>query len=513
MKKIIAILLAVAMFSLMLVGCSSDSKDNENSDTNQNTSTTAKPDVKGEMFDAGNVRVLVPEGWKAFPQKDAFSDDGAMDPDVIYISKGAKSDLDMMSHPAIRIDYYGVDREMMGGLKDWYSDTEDLKPMQCGPYKWEGFTTTDYDLMAILVAVDGVHEYQATVYLEVDGQSIDLNDKDVQAILATVEPSDGSGSASSGAAAETVVDADFSWWNDDWYGWWCIKNGTGAYEPASEIAWDAYAEIEVYNDNTGRVTLWDTGTAKSDPLIVAYDITFDEGLSDKGSLTSKRVVVFPGGAWNNGMEAVTMDERSTGWTIDPAISTVSHFDNMIEIVGHYESPENANDSFDYFIYLRPWGTLWEDVRSGDTSGCIYKDMMPLYYDNWYVSLLNLGYERPTSSFQEGIDVINDYIASQNTDSSAAGALDPAAKAGADGKVDMMTLKAGLQWCKDNAEYTTPYDEIAAQFGVHGKSVESLFENRTIYRWWATEEAYVQITFAIAEDGSETWNVTQYDGID
>jgi len=68
------------------------------------------------------------------------------------------------------------------------------------------------------------------------------------------------------------------------------------------------------------------------------------------------------------------------------------------------------------------------------------------------------------------------------------------------------------WIKENASYDMPYEEIAAQFGVHGKQKESFFENNTIYRWWATEDAYVQITFTLGSDGTELWNVTQYDGI-
>jgi len=259
------------------------------------------------------------------------------------------------------------------------------------------------------------------------------------------------------------------------------------------------------------VTIWDTGTSRDKAMIIAYDITYEPGISNLGRLISGRVDFFPYSRWNNGEEAVTMSEREVGWTVDPADSTVSHFENMLEITGHYESPENPADSFDYYIYLRPWGTLWDDVRNGSTEGCLYKDMMPIYHDNWYISLLNLGYERPVSTFQEGIDIINDYLANQSG-GGGGGTLDPAAKEGADGKVDMATLKAALAWCKENASYSTPYDEIAAQFGVHGKQKESFFENNTIYRWWATEDAYVQITFTLGSDGTELWNVTQYDGI-
>ncbi|MBQ4347077.1 MAG: hypothetical protein IJC39_01350, partial [Firmicutes bacterium] len=473
MKKFFALALAGIMCAAMLKACGGDDSPTttERQESTRPTSSADDipeielPELSGEYFDAGNVRAIVPEGWKAFPQSDLFSDEeGVMDPDVITICKGGETDLDVLTKPGVRIDYYGPDTQMGGGLKDWYDNTEDLAPIKSGPYTWEGFTTTDYDLMAILVTEDGAHQYQATVYLETDDGTISLEDEDVLAILASVAPSDGSAGIGGYTAEAEEVLADYSWWDDDWYGWWALKNGTGIYESLNEqgFACDAYAEIEVYNDNTGRVTVWDMLTTKDDPMIYAYDITFEEGASEKGRMTSDRVVFFPSGVWN-GRTVGTMDEREIGWLVDPAESTVSHFENMIEITGHFESPENPEDSFDYYIYLRPWGMLWDDVREGNTEGCIYSDMMPLNYDDWYISLINLGHERPVSSFNEGAQIINDYIASVESGGTggSANALDPAAKAGADGKVDMATLKTALAWIKENASYDMPYEEIAA----------------------------------------------------
>jgi len=221
---------------------------------------------------------------------------------------------------------------------------------------------------------------------------------------------------------------------------------------------------------------------------------------------------FYGNTWVEQLAVAQMPMEENSWKVDPENSTVSHFENMIEIAGHYASPANPSDSFDYYIYLRPWGTLWEDVRNGDTSGCLYKDMMPLYHDNWYVSLLNLGYESPVPSFQEGIDIINNYLANQNS-GTAGSALSSADKATADGKVDMETLKRCLPLCKKDRTYSTTYDEIAAWFGVHGRTEKSLFEGKSIYRWLSDDDNYIQITFDIHEDGSETWNVTQWNGIE
>ena len=67
----------------------------------------------------------------------------------------------------------------------------------------------------------------------------------------------------------------------------------------------------------------------------------------------------------------------------------------------------------------------------------------------------------------------------------------------------------------DTSYSTSYEEVAAQFGVHGHLEDCPFEGKTIYRWWAEDEMehYIKITFDVHEDGSETWNVTQWDGID
>jgi len=538
MKKIFALILALILCAGMLTGCGggnkpadSNSKPNipakleESSSTANapvttptNTPAVAVPNVPGSIYSTGTVQALVPEGWAAFPQKDILSDvPGAIDEDVINICKGGQSEDDLLSKPFVRIDYYGPGEEMSGGLKEWYSQTEDLAPLQCGPYTWEGFTTTDYGLMAVLCAEDGEHQYQASIYMEVEGQSISLEDEDVQAILASVSPADSASVGNTGnsgsSAPVTETSGGSDWWAGYWYGWWAIKNGSGIYQDPSDkgIVWDTFAEIQTDGAEHGHITIWDTETSKSFALI-SGEVTFEPN-EKNGVMVLNYGTFFYGNTWLEGWPVAQMELNEEAWRVDPENSTVSHFEDMIEITGHYVSPQNPQDSFDYYIYLRPWGTLWDDVRNGDTSACLYKDMMPLYHDNWYVSLVNLGYEGPTNSFGEGIDIINDYLANQGGSSGSGSALDPAGKAGADGKVDMETLKRCLPFCKTERSYSTTYDEIAAQFGVHGKKIESLFEGKAIYRWLVDDDNYIQITFDIHEDGSETWNVTQLIGID
>ena len=301
---------------------------------------------------------------------------------------------------------------------------------------------------------------------------------------------------------ETDTAGEYDWWAKEWYGWWAIKNGTGIYQEPSDlnIVWDAYAEIQTNGEDLGHLTIWDTETSKSFALI-SGEVYFEPG-GENGVMVLRSGTFFYGNTWLASFPVAQMPMEEDALSVDPENSTVSHFEEMIEIIGHYVSPENPDDSFDYYIYLRPWGTLWEDVRNGDTTGCLYSDMMPIYYDDWYVPLLNLGYEHPVSSFEEGIEILSGRMNGISAD-----------KAGADGIVDLETLKRCLPLCKTERTYSTTYEEIAAWFGVHGRPENSPFEGKSIYRWLADDNNYIEITFDIHEDGSETWNITQWRGIE
>ena len=60
------------------------------------------------------------------------------------------------------------------------------------------------------------------------------------------------------------------------------------------------------------------------------------------------------------------------------------FDDVICIGGYYE---NGEDEFYYEIYLRPWGTYWDDVDASS---------LPDYYDSWYLPLIEAGESMPGS---------------------------------------------------------------------------------------------------------------------
>ena len=391
MRRVFAIALCVLMV-FSLTAC----RDEE-------SPKSKKDKIRGEYFDAGNVKAFVPEGWKAFPVMDAFADE-EVDPDALLIIKGGETDLDIFTKPYLRIDFYGENNQMMGGLEDFYDETQPVEPMALGTHLWQGFTTTDYDgVMAILWSEEDPLQFQVSIQLELeDGQKISLQDKEVQKILESIAASDGTlGGPAQEPTNQTTTKPQVSYdnWEGDWYGWWCITSGGGVYTDFKNIAWDTYAHITV-DGTRGSLWLWDTETAWEDPLLAAgADLTETTMVLTDG-------VFFNCNQWlDDGVENVPMDVPNGSWDVDLECSSVSHFANMIELSGTYEDPNDPDNYFVFYIYLRPWGTRWEDVQNGDTSGCIYSDMMPIYYSDWYLPLLEKGYEGLPSSYDRGLDLL------------------------------------------------------------------------------------------------------------
>ena len=510
MKKLIAWLLAAMLLASMLAGCGKEGPSLQE-DIRQQSQTAApeKPEEApeeapaGELYDAGNVVVLVPTGWKAFPDVDVFAEEeGTMNPDVLNVSKGGQTEADLFTKPYVRINYFGPSIQMMEPDSDWYENVVDIEPFTAGEHEWIGFSCESLGTpLAILWCEEGAVQYQATLTLGTGSDAISPEDADVRAILASVTPSD-PGAASVEAEPEIEAPAPVqtdSFWDGQWYGWWCIQDGTGAYEKFNSIAWDAYAEIEDYADGTGYITLWDTETTKDAPLVRGY-VNFDED----NVLTTEYCTFYDSGSWlPDVVDVVPMDFYD--WSVDPANSSVSQFDHMVEISGYYADPENAENTMFYYIYLRPWGMHWEDVRGGDTSGCLYSDMMPVLYDDWYLPLWHMGVETLPASIGDGFALI------EGGASEEAEPFD-----GEPGEMALEELKEALAWVKSNQSYDNTYEQIVEGIGVPGLYVDEFENNGKVfcrYRWIADEENRITITFEKHEDGTLTWNVTAWDGLD
>ena len=186
-------------------------------------------------------------------------------------------------------------------------------------------------------------------------------------------------------AADTNTDAapdPAAYWAGNWYGWHVVTDASEDLQYLKDTAWDACARIRVRED-TGVLTVWDTET---DPgaFLLRANVAFSAGTTDAGRRTAGT--------------GVYLDcDLTDGLLCDPGALEVQALAHMILISGH---AEDENGSWVRFrLYLRPWGMDWEDVRAGDTSGCLYSSILPPDYDSWYAPLLAQGDTNMPDSFE------------------------------------------------------------------------------------------------------------------
>ena len=178
-------------------------------------------------------------------------------------------------------------------------------------------------------------------------------------------------------AADEAADPDAdtepdyaAYWAGDWYGWHVVTDASEELQYLKDTAWDACARLRVRGD-TGTLSVWDTETA-SGKLLCRAKVAFSPGASNAGRMTAD--------------SGTYLDcDLTDGLLCDPGASEVQAFDHMICISGRAEDENGGWVRFRF--YLRPWGMDWEDVRTGNTSGCLYRNMLPPDYDSWYVPLL------------------------------------------------------------------------------------------------------------------------------
>lgn len=172
---------------------------------------------------------------------------------------------------------------------------------------------------------------------------------------------------------------DYAWWEGDWYGWWTSATGGGKYQGVDGSAWDACAQIEVYSDGTGYIELWD----QDGDYVIEGEVSFGTGLGSKGCMVGKSVTFL-------GYEL-----DANAWTADPVDANCAGFDKLFCISARFTDPDNPEDWLEYYVYMRPWGTRWEDIEDGDTSDMLYPgDMLPLNYVDWYLPLIEAGKSMP-----------------------------------------------------------------------------------------------------------------------
>lgn len=180
----------------------------------------------------------------------------------------------------------------------------------------------------------------------------------------------------SAAAEAGELDSMEQWWDGGWYGWWRISNAQGEWLILDGLWYDCCASIGFEKDGTAQLIIWDEDCSAQEPMAqVSLEVSGENGLGEMGGAVS-----LDGYFW--------LDELSQGeWSINPVLYI---YDDLICVEnGHYQ---DEGGSFDYEIYLRPWGRVWDDIEAAEP------DKLPYYYYDWYLPLVQAQADMP--------DVIN-----------------------------------------------------------------------------------------------------------
>lgn len=152
----------------------------------------------------------------------------------------------------------------------------------------------------------------------------------------------------------------------DLYGWWSVENGEGQWSAMDGLWYDCCAELCADGAGGALLRFWDEDGSREKPMA---EVNFS--IDGNGVLTS-----LGGYFWQS-------DIQAGEWILDPERSP---FEDMLCLEnGRYQGAEG---SYDYRFYLRPWGRSWDDVEAAEP------EMLPYFYDDWYLPLADSGAPMP-----------------------------------------------------------------------------------------------------------------------
>ena len=157
-----------------------------------------------------------------------------------------------------------------------------------------------------------------------------------------------------GEAAQTVQ-ADIT---GDWYGWWKVENASGGWSDYDTNWWDCCARISE-KEGAYEFCLWDEHTSR------------EQSMADLTACRLQNGIVCTGAAL-------------FGTKLSPAECEIQLTEDrdgkLLTVSGHYYD-EVSKESFDFCVYLRPWGDKWSEDA-------------PYYYETWYLPLTEAGTPMP-----------------------------------------------------------------------------------------------------------------------
>lgn len=222
--------------------------------------------------------------------------------------------------------------------------------------------------------------------LEGDTLTLEVGEKEYTFRKDAYEEEDGDGPGGILRPTETTRPRaqDRTWWEGDWYGWWSVLDGSGEMYLMEQAAWDVCGQIQLNDDGTCSLHIWDghQGAGQFSWFVEGH---FEDGGDERGILVSDS------GTFRGA-------ELGGSITVDPAVMPYGAYADLMYITGTYTDPDNSGNSCTYCIVLRPWGTQWDDLRGGDTTGMPYSDMLPVRYESWYLPLIREGASMPDAFY-------------------------------------------------------------------------------------------------------------------
>ena len=160
-------------------------------------------------------------------------------------------------------------------------------------------------------------------------------------------------------------------WSGEWYGYWGIQNASGDWENLDGQYFDCFAVIDMGIDNLGEITLWDENSSESEPFSTV-NLALAPSSTGFGTAKSRSGFFF------------SCDVKKDEWEISPDKQDLL---NVIYVSSHYSG---SDGEFDYEIFLRPWGYVWDDAAANEYI------RLPYHYDEWYIPMLSQAGSMPES---------------------------------------------------------------------------------------------------------------------
>ena len=174
-------------------------------------------------------------------------------------------------------------------------------------------------------------------------------------------PGEGSPVPGDPAVGTELTTDDLLYWEGDYYGWWVYDNVLMGNPEAQGAWWDCCMTLELNEDGTGYLVIWDEDYGKDLPIAeVEVSASVYDGVA--------RFVSESG-------HFMGFEVNHADWLF---YSDATGYADTLSFFAPYEDPEIKVDCY---FFMRKWGILWDDVEEAD---------MPGYYYSWYLPLIEDG---------------------------------------------------------------------------------------------------------------------------